>query len=166
MGEKKPPKNPWGLLERSKIGEKKGKMKSTCNLFNVPLKFLWRESREMIRKGKKGKESSPLTTSCRYVFLMGSRSEGHFHLACLNWSFDDVTYMISIQILFSWSWKYILYVRVHVYHCMDDSGGSSSGEKGWFAGNDENSRCWVAPLLFLGLGRRQENRKEEAATRG
>ena len=49
---------------------------------------------------------------------------------------------------------------------MDDSGGSSSGEKGGFAGNDENSRCWVAPLLFLGLGRRQENRKEEAATRG
>lgn len=118
------------------------------------------------KKRKERKKSSPLTTSCRYVFLMGSRSAGHSHLACLNRSFDDVTYMISIQIWSLWGSKSILYVRVHVYHCMDDS--FPVGKIGWSVGNDENSRGWVTPRLFLGLEgerRRERKRQRQGATK-
>lgn len=55
---KNPRKIPEAFWEEVKLGEKKVKMKSTCNLFNVALKFLWRESREMIRKEKKGKKAA------------------------------------------------------------------------------------------------------------
>lgn len=72
--------------------------------------------------------------------------------------------MISIQIWSLWGSKSILYVRVHVYHCMDDS--FPVGKIGWSVGNDENSRGWVTPRLFLGLGGGKEKRKEETATRG
>lgn len=44
--------------------------------------------------------------------------------------------------------------------------GFPVGKKGWSVGNDENSKDWVTPQLFLGLGGGKEKRKEEAVKRG